>query len=135
MTPSQQQVQQYIQSVLNNLKSSPDKLNKEEIRLATKYQAEITKTNQIYSDIKSFQDQIRQADARLRSLELQLADTQGKANAYLDYLSTLKFEDMTPAETPPVDNAHVAPVRELFSKEQVAYAKKNSKKQSPQPRA
>jgi len=94
MTPSQQEVQKYIQTVLNNLKSAPDMLTKEERRLGDRYQVEMSHMNQLNADIGSYRDQIRQADARLRSLELQLADSQGKASAYLDYLAALQFEDI-----------------------------------------
>jgi len=94
MQPSQQAVNQYITSVLDKFRTDPEKLSKDEKRLAGKYQNEMTRLERLNADVGQLRDQIRQGEARLRSLELQTADSQGKANAFLEYMASLKFDDM-----------------------------------------
>lgn len=101
--PSQQEVQAYLNHVLKMSEDSPEKLSKEERRLIDRYRRENQKLHQINSDISQIRDQIRQGEARLRSLELQAADTAGRAAAMLDYLAGLKFDEEPQLEVPPTE--------------------------------
>jgi chromosome segregation ATPase len=102
----QQQKQQYLQTVLSNLGTAPEKLTKDELRLATKYQTEMQRLNQVQGELGQLRDQLRQGEARVRSLELQAADVQGKANGFLEYLTSLKFE------VDPVPTTSLKPVKD-----------------------
>jgi hypothetical protein len=88
-----EQAQRYAQDVLHKLEKSPEALSSHEKRLAVKYREAANQSSQLNKDIEQLRNQIRQAEARLRSMELQLADSQGKANGLIDFLVSLKFED------------------------------------------
>jgi len=109
MPIDQQRVQAYIQGVLKAAENDPKSLSKEEMRVAGKYRIESQRLQQVQQDISQMRDQIHQAEARLRSLELQAADVQGRATGLLDYLASAKFEEeaappdmMPPPGAPPL---------------------------------
>jgi uncharacterized coiled-coil DUF342 family protein len=92
----QQQKQQYVQKTLSEYSSKPEDLSKEERRLCKKYQEEANKLGQLHGEISQLRDQLRQGEARLKSLELQAADSQGRASGLLDYLISSKFDEESP---------------------------------------
>ena len=126
MQPSQQAVSQYISTVLDKFRTDPEKLSKDEKRLAGRYQNEMAHLERLNADVGQLRDQIRQGEARLRSLELQTADSQGKANAFLEYMSSLKFEDTEVAKA-------AAPAPSVQERvEEVPHDPKKSKKSNPE---
>ena len=94
MQPQQKQYTDYVASVLKALDSDPTSLNKDELRLATRHRKEMWNLNRLQKDIGQLHDQMHQAEARLRSLELQAADTQGKVSGFMEYLISLKFPEV-----------------------------------------
>jgi len=114
MPASQQDIQMYVQNVLKQNEADPSKLTKEERRLAGKYAAESRRLGQIQQETSQLRDQIRQMEARVRSLELQAADSQGRANGFLDYMASAKFDEDPIGQRvpPPVGPDAPAPVRQ-----------------------
>jgi hypothetical protein len=113
MPASQQDIQMYVQNVIKQLEGDPSRLTKDERRLAGKYVVESRRLERIQQETSQLRDQIRQLEARVRSLELQAADSQGRANGFLDYMASLKFEDDAPMGAPPqgapIPSPEVAP--------------------------
>ena len=95
--PTENKYQEYLQSVLAAL-MTPDKLEKHEVRLGTKYQESMGRFEQLRRDMEQIHGQIRQAEAQLRSLELQAADAQGKASGFLELLFGEKFPESEPPQ-------------------------------------
>jgi len=131
MQPSQQAVNQYITSVLDKFRTDPEKLSKDEKRLAGKYQNEMARLERLNADVGQLRDQIRQGEARLRSLELQTADSQGKTNAFLEYMASLKFEDMEglpPGSAPQAPTPQIPEGARPESSPELPHESKKSKK-------
>jgi len=98
MPVDQKIAEAYAKHVLQKLKTNPDELEEAERRMARKHQKYATLSQNAQQDLKSLQDQIKQAEARIRSLELQAVDHQGKANMALEMLISMKFEDESEAD-------------------------------------
>lgn len=108
--PSQEAVQAYLADGMKKLAESPSSLSKTEKRLLTKLKKTSDAAQQVLKDIQNMKGQISQAEARLRSLELQSENHQGAANAFVDELVSLKFdtdglEEVTEADVVKEDTA------------------------------
>lgn len=129
--PSNTEVQKYIDSSMRKLEESPDSLEPYERRLLSK----IRKASQAAQEaIKSAQDmknQIAQAEARMRQLELQVESHQGSVNAYVDELVSVKFNVEEPFNIPP-KAPEVSPA-ESDGKNKKLKAVKNDKDTHPAP--
>jgi polyhydroxyalkanoate synthesis regulator phasin len=98
---SQAEVQAYVTEGLKKLAEAPDSLEKNEKRLFGKLKKVSDAAQQAVKDIQGLKGQITQAEARLKSLELQAENYQGAATAYVDELVSAKFgEEPTDIGTP-----------------------------------
>jgi len=91
--PNPEKFQAYLSDSIKKLTEDPDSLEKNERRLLGKLKKESDAAQQSIKDVQALRNQITQAEARLRSLQLQIENHQGAANAYADELLSLKFED------------------------------------------
>ena len=82
----------YLKDVMESYDSQKDSLDPIERRLVGKYREAQSTADRVIQDLNQLRAQVKQAEARIRSLELQAADSQGKANGYLDFLVSMKFE-------------------------------------------
>jgi chromosome segregation ATPase len=109
--PSPQEVQKYIDGAMKRLDEKPDSLEPYERRLLTKIRKSSGAAQQSMKDVQDLKNQITQAEARLRSVELQAESYQGSVNAYIDEVVSLKFNveeplpeaTAKPPETPPTN--------------------------------
>lgn len=92
---------EYLKSVLQKMKEDPASLSSTENRLAGKYVHHSESTNSIAQDISQMRNQIQQAEARLRSLELQVERESGKAQNCVEILIEMKFEESKAPPAPP----------------------------------
>jgi chromosome segregation ATPase len=98
--PSQVEVQAYLKESLKTLAESPQKLSKHEFRLLTKFKGASEGINRAQKDFKDLGEQVIQAEARRRSIELQIENMQGAINMAVDELIALKY-DTVEDEVPP----------------------------------
>jgi chromosome segregation ATPase len=90
--PDQAIVQNYINEAIKKLEENPSSLEKHERRLLTKFKKVSESAQKAAKDIQDLSNQITQAQARKNSLELQIENLQGSANAYVDELVSLKYD-------------------------------------------
>lgn len=101
MQQRQQQMEQYVQDTVKALEKDPNSLNAVEKRFGTKYVQSLQRVRAIEGDLTQLREQIRQGEARVRSLELQHQSETGKTSAYVESLVSLKFdEEPAPIESP-----------------------------------
>lgn len=100
--PTQQEIQRYIDGAMRRFDESPDSLEPYERRLLSKIRKASSAAQQSIKDAQDLRNQITQAEARLRSVELQAEGHQGAVNAYIDEVVTQKFgiEDAMPPSAP-----------------------------------
>lgn len=98
--PSPQEVQKYIDGSMKRLDEKPDSLEPYERRLLAKIRKSSGAAQQAMKDAQDLQNQITQAQARLRSVELQAESFQGSVNAYIDEVVSLKFNLEEPVSEP-----------------------------------
>lgn len=96
----QQRIQQYVQKVMADLQSDPDSLTGNERRFGSKYAEVLQRVRQIEGDLTQLREQVRQGEARIRSLELQHQGESGRAGAFLESLVSLKFDTDAPIQMP-----------------------------------
>lgn len=89
----QQRIHEYVQGVLGALEKSPGSLSKTERRFGAKYAETHQKVRQIEGELTQLREQIRQGEARIRSLELQHQAESGRAGGFLESLVSLKFDE------------------------------------------
>lgn len=103
----QQRAQAYIQKVMGALENDPSTLSSTERRFGSKYSEVHQRVRQIENDLTQLREQLRQGEARVKSLELQHQAESGRATAFLESLVSLKFdvepEDLVPQA--PVEEA------------------------------
>jgi dsDNA-specific endonuclease/ATPase MutS2 len=97
----QKQVQEYIDHGMKMLNENPASLEPHEKRLFTKLSKFSQTTQQAMKDAQDLKNQIEQAQARLRSVELQAENSQGSVNAYVDELVAAKFGIEDPSQVAP----------------------------------
>lgn len=100
----QQRAQAYVQQVLSDLEKDPGALNPTERQFGSKYAETYKRVRQIESDLTQLREQIRQGEARVKSLELQHQSEAGRATAFLESLVSLKFEVEAEASFPTLQN-------------------------------
>jgi hypothetical protein len=86
----QQQLDRVIKEVLS---AKDEDLSKHERRLRAKYLNTNGQVGALKQDIQNSRSQIEQAQARLRSLELQLQAETGRAAGFLESLVSLRLEE------------------------------------------
>jgi len=82
----------YIKSVMKRMEDDPSSLSLHERRLIEKYSLHKQKAAQHQRDLDSINSQITQAQARAKSLELQLQSEAAKTDNCMEILLSLKFE-------------------------------------------
>lgn len=97
----QQEVDAYIRKVMGALENDPDSLSSIEKQFGTKYATVIQRVRQVEADLTQTREQVRQGEARVRSLELQHQAESGRATGFLETLVSLKFESAPEVQTPP----------------------------------
>ena len=102
----QQQVDAYIRKVMNALENDPGSLSSTEKQFGSKYAAVVRKVRQIETELTQVREQVRQGEARAKSLELQHQGESGRAAGLLEALVSLKFEAGPPEiQMPPPPEA------------------------------
>jgi len=89
----QQKVEAYVRQVVGALKDDPSSLSPKEKRFGSKYVEVLQRVQQIEGDLTQLREQVRQSEARVRSLELQHQSETGRASAFLESLVSLKFDE------------------------------------------
>ena len=97
----QQQIDTYIRKMLSALENDPDSLSSTERQFGAKYAAVVQRVRQIESDLNQIKEQVRQGEARAKSLELQHQSESGRAAGLLEALVSLKFEAAPEVKKPP----------------------------------
>lgn len=105
--PSNQEVQKYIDGAMKRLDESPGSLEPYERRLLGKIKKASQGAQQSMKDVGDLKNQVAQAEARIRSLELQAENLQGSVNAYIDEIVSVKFNIEEPLDVP--TKTHEAP--------------------------
>ena len=98
--PDPKIVQKYIDDAMKRLDENPDSLEKFERRLLSKIRKSSVSAQQSFKDLQDLRNQITQAEARLRSVELQAESYQGQVSAYIDEIVSLKFDLDEPLPPP-----------------------------------
>jgi dsDNA-specific endonuclease/ATPase MutS2 len=99
--PSNTEVQRYIDSAMRKLDESPESLESYERRLLGKIKKASQAAQEAVKGAQDMKNQIAQAEARMRSLELQAENHQGSVNAYIDEIVSVKFNVEEPFTAPP----------------------------------
>jgi hypothetical protein len=99
MPVDQKIAQSYAQETLNRMDKSPDSLSEQERRLCRKHLKYRSLGMQLQQDVQTLRNQIQQAEATIRSKELQIADLNGKSQMALEMMVSLKFENETEADS------------------------------------
>lgn len=96
----QQELQQakeaYVEEFIRKVDKAPADLSKHELRIGTRFKEARGKADQIGKDITQIKEQITQAEARVRSMELQVQQEVGKANGFLEAILAMAFDDDAP---------------------------------------
>jgi len=100
MTVDPKVAEAFLKDLLKMFDESPASLNDVQRRIAGKYRESFTTIGNLVKDAEQLQNQIKQASARVRSLDLQIADAQGKAQGFLELLVSLQFENEIPKSVP-----------------------------------
>jgi chromosome segregation ATPase len=82
----------YLRELMQKFEKEKDSLEPYVRRLLLKYKDAQVKGEKVMQDLDQLKSQIKQAEARVRSLELQAADIQGKVTGFLDILVSMQFE-------------------------------------------
>jgi len=90
----------YLRELMQKFEQEKDSLDPYVRRLILKYKEAQGRGDKVLQDLDQLRNQIKQAEARVRSLELQAADIQGKATGFLDVLVSMEFEQETEIEIP-----------------------------------
>lgn len=98
MPINQETAQAYVQSTLKKMEASPDALTEPERRLCRKYLKYRSIALQLQQDVQTLRNQIEQAEANIRSKELQVADNTGKASMAMEMMISMKFEEEKEAD-------------------------------------
>jgi len=98
--PSNAEVQKYLDGALKKLEENPQSLEPFERRLLAKIKKASQSAQQAAKDTLDLKNQIAQAEARLRSLELQAENHQGAVNAYIDEIVAVRFNLEEPTVEP-----------------------------------
>lgn len=107
----------YLKSVMKKMEDDPASLSLPEKRLVEKHSIHKQKAAQIQRDLDSINSQITQAQARAKSLELQLQGEAAKADNCMEILLSLKFEpDMTEPKGPKAKPVEVPKAKQNFPK-------------------
>jgi len=127
MSVDPKQADSYVRQALQQLQGDVNSLTEQERRLLRKYQKYDQMARQAGQDAEQLRSQIQQAEARLRSIELQIVDAQGKAAGFIEYLISAKFEDEASAD-PDISRQSFLPLigDEIKSKKTKALSKKDS---------
>ena len=94
----EEKMSEYVNDVISRFLKGGKELGAAETRFASKHVEYRDKAQKHYADIRQLENQIQQAQARIRSLEVQAAGDEGQAVSFLESIVALKFED----ELPPV---------------------------------
>ena len=92
MAIDSRKAEEYGQKILKQFQKDPTKLGPHEARLARKYHESSSEADSIDQTVRQINGQVHQAQARVRSLELQYNEQIGKAAAFLEYIIALKFD-------------------------------------------
>ena len=101
MTVERQKADEYLQKLNRLFQSNPKALDSWVYQTLVKQHDSQERANRLMSDIEQLRNQIQQAEARFRSLDLQLAEAQGRANGYTDLLIASEFDKAVAPEVVP----------------------------------
>ena len=112
------EAQRHLSDLVTRAEKLPDSLSRYELRLVTKYKKSADLAQQILKDLQDLDNQIKQGQARFRSMELQAENYQGTVNALVEELMDLKFDSEEPA-------AQAAPATETSPSTEAAVSGSN----------
>ena len=98
--PSPQEVDQYLKDLLKQYETEPKTLDDTTYRMIGKHREAKARAEKIAADLEQLRNQIKQGEARARSLELQLVENHGRADSFIDFLVESKFEALRPSQMP-----------------------------------
>jgi len=101
MESDPREVRDYIRAVMNTLEKHPDQLDRRTARLAIKYKETTNRLKRCFDDLNGLKNQVEQAQARIRSLELQSENIQGSANTLVEELLEERDAAESPGPPPP----------------------------------
>jgi len=113
MAVDMQKAEEYLRKLHKQFADDPKSLDSWVYQLMVKRQDALDRSGKVSADIQQMRNQIMQADARLRSLELQLQESQGRANGYTDLLITSEFDKAVPPEKKPEPQKKKTPKPEV----------------------
>ena len=90
--PDPKQVQKYLDQAMKVLEENPESLDKNERRMLLKVKKGSEAAQKADKDIGELKNQVTQAQARIKSLELVTENQQGYVNAYIEQLVEMKFD-------------------------------------------
>ena len=93
MTIDPKKADSYLRELLQKFDKDRNSLDPHTRRLIIKYREAQSKGDRLNHELEQLRNQIQQAEARFRSMELQTADAMGKASGLLEVLVSMKFED------------------------------------------
>ena len=93
MTFDPKKAEAYIQKLKKKLHENPVKMDSYERRMLVKHNEASDEAKKADNEVRTLQQQIGQAQARIGSLQVQYADCQGKASAYIEAIIAQKFGD------------------------------------------
>jgi hypothetical protein len=91
----------YLRDTLLRFDKEKSSLSETELRMLTKYKEYQLRSNQLGQEVDQLTNQIEQAKTRLRTMELQTAEAQGKAQSVLEILVSMKFDEAPVAPEAP----------------------------------
>lgn len=94
-------ISNYINQMTESLKNNPESLSEMEKKIANRAEANRATALKCEEEIDKLNDQIQQAQTRIRTLELQSQAALGKASGLYESLAVEKFNlDSTPEAAP-----------------------------------
>lgn len=84
---------EYLSRLRKAMESDPESLSKHERRLMLKHEKYVVEAKETLTKMERIRQQIEQMDATLRSLVLQHSGATKKAEAFLESLDALEFDD------------------------------------------
>jgi hypothetical protein len=84
----------YLDRAIKTFKSDRSNLSSREQRFLTKYYESLGKADRARQDIVNLKNQVTQAEAQIRSLELQAESAQGKALGLLEMMAEIQLKEI-----------------------------------------
>jgi hypothetical protein len=92
MNIEQKQADAYLKELMQAFEKDSSQIEPVSRRVIIKFREAQKTIERLVQDFEQIKNQIKQAETRARTIELQVADMQGKASGHIELLLSMKFE-------------------------------------------